>query len=77
VELLKEIAPRVAKITLLFNPPMATFIQGDLGPFKAAAASVGAEAIIAPFNNMPALESLLNSDAREPSSGFVVIPHTL
>ena len=74
VELLKEIAPRVASVTLLFNPPTATFIQGYLGPFKAAAASVGAEAIVAPVNDMPALESLLTTEAREPSSGLVVIP---
>jgi putative ABC transport system substrate-binding protein len=74
VELLKEIAPRVARVTLLFNPPTATFIQGYLGPFKAAAASVGAEAIVAPVNDMPALELLLTTEAREPSSGLVVIP---
>jgi putative ABC transport system substrate-binding protein len=34
VELLKEIAPRVARVTLLSNPPTATFIQGYLGPSK-------------------------------------------
>jgi putative tryptophan/tyrosine transport system substrate-binding protein len=61
-------------LTLLFNPPTATFIEGYLGPFKAAAASVGAEAIFAPVNDMPALESLLTTEAREPSSGFVVLP---
>src|SRR5215472_9855297 len=41
VELLKEIAPRVARVALLFNPPTATFIDGYLNPFKAAAASLG------------------------------------
>ena len=76
VELLKEIAPRMARVTLLFNPPTATFIQGYLGPFKAAAASVGAEAIVAPVNDMPAVESLLTTEGREPSSGLVVIPDT-
>jgi putative tryptophan/tyrosine transport system substrate-binding protein len=34
VELLKEIAPRVARVTLLFNPAMATFVEGYLNPFK-------------------------------------------
>jgi putative ABC transport system substrate-binding protein len=74
VELLKEIAPRVARVTLLFNPPTATFVEGYLNPFKAAAAALGAEAIVAPVNDMPALESLLTTEAREPSSGLVVIP---
>ena len=32
VELLKEIAPRLTRVTLLFNPPMATFVEGYLNP---------------------------------------------
>jgi putative tryptophan/tyrosine transport system substrate-binding protein len=75
VELLKEIAPRVARATLLFNPPMvATFIQGYLGTFKAAAASLGVEAIVAPVNDMPELQSHITTQAREPNSGLVVMP---
>jgi putative tryptophan/tyrosine transport system substrate-binding protein len=74
VELLKEIAPQVGRVMLLFNPPTATFVEGYLNPFKAAAASFGAEAIVAPIKDMPALESLLTSEAREPSTGLVVIP---
>jgi len=74
VELLKEIAPRVARVTLLFNPPTATFVEGYLNPFKAAAASLGAQAIVAPVNDMPGVQSLVTTEAREPSSGLVVIP---
>jgi putative ABC transport system substrate-binding protein len=74
VELLKEIAPRLARVALLFNPPTATFIEGYLDPFKAAAASVGAEAIVAPVNDIPGLESLIATEARAPNSGLVVIP---
>jgi putative tryptophan/tyrosine transport system substrate-binding protein len=73
VELLKEIAPRLARVTLLFNPPTATFVQAYLGPFKAAAASVGVEAIVAPVNDMPELQSQVTTQARE-NSGLVVIP---
>jgi len=74
VELLKEIAPRIARVTLMFNPPTATFVEGYLSPFKAAAASLGAEAVIAPIHDMPEVESLLTTQAREPNSGLVVIP---
>ena len=74
VELLKEIAPRVARITLLYNPPTAPFIEAFLNPFKAAAASVGAEAVVSPVNDIPSVESLVITEAREPSSGLVVIP---
>jgi ABC-type uncharacterized transport system substrate-binding protein len=74
VELLKEIAPRVVRVTLLFNPPTAPFVEGYLNPFKTAAASVGAEAIVAPVNDMSGVESFVTTEAREPSSGLVVIP---
>jgi putative ABC transport system substrate-binding protein len=74
VELLKEIAPGLARVTLVFNSPTATFVDRYLNPFKTAAASLGLEAIVAPFNDMPALESLLVTEAREPNSGLVVIP---
>src|SRR5262245_34526400 len=36
LELLKEIAPRVARVAFLFNPATATFYEYYLNPFKAA-----------------------------------------
>ena len=76
VELLKEIAPRLTRVTLLFNPPTATYIQAYLNPFKAAAASVGVEAIVAPVNDMTEVQSQITTQARAPNSGIVVIPDT-
>jgi putative ABC transport system substrate-binding protein len=63
VELLKEIAPRVTRIAALFNPAMATFAEFWLKPFKAAAASLAAEAILAPVHDTSELESVLNLKA--------------
>jgi putative ABC transport system substrate-binding protein len=74
VELLKEISPRMARVTLLFNPAMATFVEGYLNPFKAAAASLGVEAILAPVHDMSELESVIAAQARESNGGLVVIP---
>src|SRR3984885_4402206 len=51
VDLLKEIAPRITRVALLFNRPTATFVVGYLDPFKTAAASLGVEAIVAPFDD--------------------------
>jgi putative ABC transport system substrate-binding protein len=73
-ELLKEIAPRIARVTLLFNPLAATFVESYLNSFKAAAASLGMEAIIAPVDDMLELQSHVTTQAREPNSGLVVIP---
>jgi putative ABC transport system substrate-binding protein len=73
-ELLKEIAPSVARVSLLFNPPTASFIEGYLTPFRTAAASLGMEAIVAPVRDMPEVEIVIAAQAREPNSGLVVIP---
>jgi putative tryptophan/tyrosine transport system substrate-binding protein len=74
VELLKEIAPRVARVTLLFNPPTATFVARYLSSFKAAAASFAMDPIVAPVNDMAELQSHVMTQAREPNGGLVVIP---
>ena len=74
VELLKQIAPQTARVALLFNPSSATYVESYLSPFKAAAASLGMEAIAAPVNSMPELESLVKGQASKAHGGLVVIP---
>ncbi|MFZ0238559.1 MAG: ABC transporter substrate-binding protein [Xanthobacteraceae bacterium] len=74
VELLKEVAPRVAKVAMVFDPAMAPFASYYLNPFKAAAASLGMEAIVSPVDDMPALERVVATSAREPNSGLIVMP---
>src|SRR6516165_10148499 len=74
VEVLRDIAPRVSRVTLVFNPPTAPFVKDYLNPFRTAAASHGVDAIVGPVNDMSELESLFTAQAREPNSGFIVIP---
>jgi putative ABC transport system substrate-binding protein len=74
LELLKEIAPRVARVAMLFNPAIAPFAEYYLNPFKAAAASFGVEAIAASVHDTSELESVVASQAREPNGGLMVMP---
>jgi ABC-type uncharacterized transport system substrate-binding protein len=74
VELLKEIAPHVAKVAMLFNPATATYAEYWLNPFKAAAASFAVEAIAAPVHDRSELEPVISAQAREPNGGLIVMP---
>src|SRR5206468_7532985 len=76
LELLKEIAPRVARVAFLFNPATATYAEYYLNPFKAAAASVRVEAITAGVRDMSELESVVAAVAREPNGGLIVMTDT-
>jgi putative ABC transport system substrate-binding protein len=74
VELLKEIAPSVNRAALLFNPATAPFADYYLGPFKAAATSLGMEAMAAPVHNKPELETVIAAQASGSATGLVLMP---
>jgi putative ABC transport system substrate-binding protein len=73
LELLKEIAPSVARVALLFNPATAPYAEYYLGPFKAAAASLALEMIAAPVRDTSELKSAIAAQARAPNGGLVVM----
>jgi putative ABC transport system substrate-binding protein len=74
LELFKEIAPRVARVAMLFNPVTATYAEIYLNPLKAAAASLAVEAIAAPVHDTSELEAVIAALAREPNSGLIAMP---
>jgi putative ABC transport system substrate-binding protein len=74
LELLKEIAPRVARVAFLFNPATAPYAEIYLTPFKAAAASFAVEAIAATVRDTSELETVIAAQAREPNGGLIVMP---
>src|SRR5262245_54706197 len=74
LELLKEIAPRVVRVAMLFNQVSATYADYWLNPFKAAAPTFAVEAIAAPVRDSSELESVIAAQAREPNGGLIVMP---
>jgi putative tryptophan/tyrosine transport system substrate-binding protein len=74
LELLKEIAPGVARVAMLFNPASAPYAESFLNPIKAAASSFAVEAIAAPVRDLSELESVVAAQAREPNGGLIVMP---
>ena len=75
LELLKYVAPHVARVAMLFNPvSAAAFAEYWLTPFKAAAPSFGVEAIAAPVRDRSELEPVIAAQAREPNTGLIAMP---
>jgi putative ABC transport system substrate-binding protein len=75
VQLLKDIAPQIARVALPYNPSTAPG-GGEyfLGPFKAAAAALGVEPITAVVRDAAELEAIMAAQAKVPNSGLVLIP---
>jgi ABC-type uncharacterized transport system substrate-binding protein len=73
VELLKQLAPHVARVGLIFNPTTAPYAPPFLRSAETAAASLAMEPIIAPVKSKSEIDSALADLARKPGSGLVGI----
>jgi putative tryptophan/tyrosine transport system substrate-binding protein len=76
LELLKEIAPHVTRVAMLFSPAVAPYAESFLNPLKAAASSIAVEAIAVPVRDLSEFESVVAAQAREPNGGLIVMPDT-
>jgi hypothetical protein len=75
LELLLEVVPRTVRVMFLFNPPTAPYAQRFFEPFKAAAASIGVEAVASPVHDPAEIEAAIAAFAREPDGGLIVLPN--
>jgi putative tryptophan/tyrosine transport system substrate-binding protein len=74
LELLKGIAPHVARVAVLFNPATASFFEYYLTPFKVAVRSFAVEAIAASVRDLDALETTIADLGGKPNSGLIIMP---
>jgi putative ABC transport system substrate-binding protein len=74
MELLKEIAPRTARVALLFNPATAPQRQFYMPSIKATASSVGVEVSAAPVHAKEEIEGVIAAQALTPGGGLIVMP---
>jgi len=70
LQLLKEIAPRVAHAAFLFNPAAAPYAEYYLGPFRVAGAALTVEATALPVHDASELETIIAAQARAPDGGL-------
>ena len=73
VELLKEAAPHVERVALIFNPefPVA---ESYLAPCEAAAAVMAVKAIRTPVRSGHEIERAIDAFAKEPAGGLILVP---
>jgi putative ABC transport system substrate-binding protein len=74
LELLMEIAPRTARVMYLFNLPTTPYAQRFFEPLKAAASSIGVEAVASPVDDPAEIETVVAGFARQPDGGLIVPP---
>ena len=74
LQLLKEIAPRIAKVAFLFNPTTAPYFDYYMAPFKTAAPSFGIEAIVAPVRDRAEFAPIIAALAHDSNGGLIVMP---
>ena len=70
--LLKEAAPAVTHVSLLFNPETAPFADGYLHSAQAAAPTLGAAIISAPCGSAADIEAALAARAHESGVGGII-----
>jgi putative ABC transport system substrate-binding protein len=76
LELLKEAAPTVRRVAVLFNPDNAA-MPGQLHAIAVAAASLGLQMVEAKVRNRDEIERAIDGLARVPNTGLLVLPEFL
>jgi putative ABC transport system substrate-binding protein len=74
LEVLKEVAPRVTRVAVIFNPEQKLQL-GMLRAIEEAAPSFGVQVTAAGVRNATEIEHVIGSFALEPNGGLVVLPN--
>jgi putative ABC transport system substrate-binding protein len=72
--ILKEIAPGVARVALMFNPDTAPFAQMFWQPVEDGAPSFDVKPIQAPVRDVGEIEHAIEALARDGNGGLMVLP---
>jgi putative ABC transport system substrate-binding protein len=75
-ELMRDIAPQVSRVCLLFNPSTAPYARFYMDKFKAAASELHIEAIEGAVSSVADIDSTMAKLGSEANTGLVVMPDT-
>ena len=74
VEALKQISPNLKRVTTIFNPKTAPYYPLYLRAIEKAASSLAVEPVVVEIHDDAEIERVINTLAREPDSGLIVMP---
>src|SRR5262249_21180316 len=74
LQLLKEVAPRVTRVAVIFNPDTALFAPLFNHEIEAAAPSLGITVMLAPVHDDSGIDETIAAQARRPGGGVVALP---
>jgi putative ABC transport system substrate-binding protein len=74
LEMLKEMAPAITRVTVIFNPETTPFFKAFIDPIEAAASTFAVEVIAAPVRDDAGIERAIVSAASTPGGGLFLLP---
>jgi len=74
LQLLKEIAPHVTRVAVIFNPDTALFAPLFNREIEAAVPSLGITATLAPVRDDAGIEEAIAAQASERGAGLIILP---
>jgi putative tryptophan/tyrosine transport system substrate-binding protein len=76
LQLLKEVAPSVTRVAVIFNPDTAPFAPLFNRAIETAAPPFGMTVTLAPVHDDAEIEAAIGSHAREPGGGLINFPES-
>jgi putative ABC transport system substrate-binding protein len=73
VELLKQIAPRIKRAAVVFNPQTAPYAEYYLSPMNVAGTAFGVKIFAAPVRSVAEIEDVIAALGREADAGLIVM----
>jgi putative ABC transport system substrate-binding protein len=74
LQMLKEVAPAVTRVAVVFNPQTAPFATALLPPIEVAGLAFAVAVAPAPAADAAAIETEVTAFARTPGGGLIVLP---
>jgi putative ABC transport system substrate-binding protein len=75
-ELMRDVAPQVSRVCMLFNPSTAPFARFYVDKFNAAASELHIEAIEGAVSSAAEIDSVMAKLGSEANTGLIVMPDT-